>query len=76
MNRAVAIAEIDGPQAGLEAVEGLDLEAYPYFHSTRADFLRRLDRPQAARAGYERALELIGSEPDRRFLARRLAELS
>jgi RNA polymerase sigma-70 factor, ECF subfamily len=74
LNRAVAVAETDGPQAGLEAIEGLELDSYPYFHSTRADFLRRLGRTAEARAAYERALELAHSEPDRRFLARRLAE--
>jgi RNA polymerase sigma-70 factor (ECF subfamily) len=76
LNRAVAVAETDGPQAGLEAIEGLELDSYPYLHSTRADFLRRLGRAEEARAAYERALELAHSEPDRRFLARRLAEVS
>jgi RNA polymerase sigma-70 factor, ECF subfamily len=74
LNRAVAVAETDGPEAGLAAIEGLGLDSYPYFHSTRADFLRRLDRAAEARAAYERALELAHSEPDRRFLSRRLAE--
>ncbi len=76
LNRAVALAETDGPQAGLEAIEGLDLDSYPYFHSTRADFLRRLGRAAEARAAYERALELAHAEPDRRFLCRRLAEVA
>jgi RNA polymerase sigma-70 factor (ECF subfamily) len=76
LNRAVAVAETKGPEAGLEAIQGLDLDAYPYFHSTRADFLRRLGQTAEARAAYERALELAHSEPDRRFLARRLAEQS
>lgn len=76
LNRAVAVAEADGPQAGLEAIEGLKLDSYPYLHSTRADFLRRLGRAEEARAAYQRALELAHSEPDRRFLSRRLAELS
>jgi RNA polymerase sigma-70 factor, ECF subfamily len=74
LNRAVAVAEADGPEAGLEAIEGLELDAYPYLHSTRADFLRRLGRSAEARSAYERALELAHSGPDRRFLARRLAE--
>jgi RNA polymerase sigma-70 factor, ECF subfamily len=74
LNRAVAVAETDGPQAGLRAIEGLELDAYPYLHSTRADFLRRLGRTAEAHAAYERALELAHSEPDRRFLRRRLAE--
>jgi RNA polymerase sigma-70 factor (ECF subfamily) len=74
LNRAVAVAETDGPEAGLEAIAGLELDSYPYLHSTRADFLRRLGRTEEARAAYERALELAHSEPDRHFLARRLAE--
>jgi RNA polymerase sigma-70 factor (ECF subfamily) len=74
LNRAVAVAETDGPEAGLEAIEGLELDSYPYLHSTRADFLRRLGRTTEARAAYECALELAHSEPDRRFLSRRLAE--
>ena len=49
--------------------------AYQYFHSTRADLLRRLDRPDEARTEYERALELAHTEPERRFLQRRLADV-
>jgi len=75
LNRAVAIAEWRGPAAGLAATEGLDLDGYQYFHATRADLLRRLERPQEARSAYERALELVRSETERRFLERRLAEL-
>jgi RNA polymerase sigma-70 factor, ECF subfamily len=77
LNRAAAVAEVEGPEAGLELIAGLDAElgSYPYLHATRADFLRRLERGQEARAAYERALELTHSEPDRRFLRRRLAEL-
>ena len=74
LNRAVAVAETEGPEAGLKAIEGLELDSYPYLHSTRADFLRRLGRTAEARAAYERALDLAHSEPDRRFLTRRLAE--
>jgi RNA polymerase sigma-70 factor (ECF subfamily) len=75
LNRAVAVAETAGPEAGLEATRGLELDSYHYLHATRADFLRRLGRPDEARAAYERALELAPSPPERRFLARRLAEL-
>ncbi|HEV3323275.1 MAG TPA: sigma-70 family RNA polymerase sigma factor [Solirubrobacteraceae bacterium] len=76
LNRAVALAEAGGPEDGLQALEGLDgIEDYRYLHAVRADFLRRLQRPAEARAEYERALELAHSEPERRFLARRLAEL-
>jgi RNA polymerase sigma-70 factor (ECF subfamily) len=74
LNRAVAIAEVEGPAAGLAATDGLELDAYPYLHATRADFFRRLGRAQEARGAYERALELAASEPERRFLRRRLAE--
>jgi RNA polymerase sigma-70 factor, ECF subfamily len=75
LNRAVAVAETEGPQAGLELLEALELENYLYLHATRADFLRRLERPREAREAYERALALARSEPERRFLSRRLAEL-
>ena len=75
LNRAIAVAEVAGPDAGLEVVDGLELDGYQYFHSTRADLLRRLDRPQEARIEYERALELARTEPERRFLQRRLAEV-
>jgi RNA polymerase sigma-70 factor (ECF subfamily) len=75
LNRAVAVAEMEGPQAGLDAIEGLELDSYHYLHATRADFLRRLGRTDEARASYERALALAHAEPERRFLERRLAEL-
>ena len=75
LNRAVALAEAEGPQAGLDAVEGLELDGYHYLHATRADFLRRLGRSEEARAAYLRALELVRSEPERCFLKRRVAEL-
>jgi RNA polymerase sigma-70 factor (ECF subfamily) len=75
LNRAVAVAEWQGPAAGLAATEGLDLPSYHYFHATRAELLRRLGRCGEARGAYERALELVRSETERRFLERRLAEL-
>ena len=75
LNRAVALAEAEGPASGLAAVDRLELEGYHYFHAARADFLRRLGRREEAAAAYERALELVRSEPERRFLQRRLAEL-
>jgi RNA polymerase sigma-70 factor (ECF subfamily) len=75
MNRAVALAELDGPQAALDLLDGLDLHHYRYYHSTRADLLRRLGRDQDARAAYERAAELTEPGPERRFLERRLAGL-
>jgi RNA polymerase sigma-70 factor (ECF subfamily) len=75
LNRAIAVAEADGPAAGLALVDGLDLDGYQYFHSTRADFLRRLGRADDAREAFERALALAHAEPERRFLQRRIAEL-
>jgi RNA polymerase sigma-70 factor, ECF subfamily len=76
LNRAIAVAEAAGTQAGLELVDRLDLGGYQYFHSTRADLLRRLGRTDEARSEYERALELTHTEPERRFLRRRVAEAS
>jgi RNA polymerase sigma-70 factor, ECF subfamily len=75
LNRAIAVAEVDGTEAGLAVVDRLDLDGYQYFHSTRADLLRRLGRVDEARTEYERALELGRTEPERRFLRRRLAEV-
>jgi RNA polymerase sigma-70 factor, ECF subfamily len=75
LNRAAAIAEAEGPQAGLDAMEGLELDGYHYSHATRAELLRRLDRGPEAREAYLRALELVRSDSERRFLERRLAEV-
>ncbi|HET7043691.1 MAG TPA: sigma-70 family RNA polymerase sigma factor [Gaiellaceae bacterium] len=72
VNRAVALAETDGPEAALALLDELDLDGYLYFHSTRADLLRRLDRGDEAHAAYARALELAETEPERRFLRSRL----
>jgi RNA polymerase sigma-70 factor (ECF subfamily) len=74
LNRAIAIAETDGAEAALELLDELALEDYRYFHSTRADLLRRLGRSTDARAAYARALELTQAAPERRFLEGRLAE--
>ncbi|MFT3866625.1 MAG: sigma-70 family RNA polymerase sigma factor [Solirubrobacterales bacterium] len=76
MNRAIAIAETEGPQAGLDILDALELDDYRYLHSTRADLLRRLGRDEEARRAYKRALELTDEGPERRFLARRRAELA
>jgi RNA polymerase sigma-70 factor, ECF subfamily len=76
LNRAIAVAYADGTEAGLALIDQLDLDGYQYFHSTRADLLRRVGRTQEARLEYERALELARSEHERRFLRRRVAELS
>jgi RNA polymerase sigma-70 factor (ECF subfamily) len=75
LNRAVAVAQAGAPQAALRITEGLDLDNYPYLHSTRAELLRRLDRFDEAIAAYRRALELVTAEPERRLLRRRIAEL-
>jgi RNA polymerase sigma-70 factor (ECF subfamily) len=75
LNRAVALAEADGPEAGLRAMDRIELDDYHYLHAVRADLLRRLGRPADARLAYRRALGLVRSEPERRFLQRRLAEL-
>jgi RNA polymerase sigma-70 factor (ECF subfamily) len=75
LNRAVAIAEAGEVEAALDLVERLELDRYHYLHATRAELLRRLDRVEDARAAYDRALELVHSDAERRFLERRLAEL-
>jgi len=75
LNRAVAVAQAGSTEQALEIVDGLDLDDYQYLHSTRGELLRRLGRTAEARAAYERALELASSEPERRFLERRIAEL-
>ena len=76
LNRAVAIAERDGPEAGLAAMAGLDLDGYHLFHAARADLLRRLDRRDEAADAYAQALSLTDCEVERDFLARRLHEIS
>jgi RNA polymerase sigma-70 factor (ECF subfamily) len=75
LNRAIAVAKVDGPEAALALLADLPLDDYQYLHSTRADLLRRLGRGDDARAAYRRALELVRDEPERRFLERRLADL-
>jgi RNA polymerase sigma-70 factor (ECF subfamily) len=74
LNRAVAIAEVGDPVAALAIVDALDLPGYQYWHSTRAELLRRLGRTAEARAAYREALALARTVPDRRFLERRIAE--
>jgi predicted RNA polymerase sigma factor len=65
MNRAIAVAELDGPDAGLAVLDQFDLDHY--YHSTRTDLLRRTGRDTKARQAYQRALELAQTEPERRF---------
>ena len=80
LNRGVAVAMRDGPAAGLAIVDGIlgrgELADYRFAHAARADLCRRLGRTGDARASYERALALTRQEPERRFIERRLAELS
>ena len=79
LNRAVAIAMRDGPAAGLALIDALlargELDSYHLAHAARGELTRRLGRSAEARASYEKALSLTRQEPERRFLARRLAEL-
>jgi RNA polymerase sigma-70 factor (ECF subfamily) len=80
LNRAVAVAMRDGPAAGLALIDAIlargDLQDYRLAHAARADLCRRLGETAQARASYLRALALTRQEPERRFLERRLAELS
>jgi RNA polymerase sigma-70 factor (ECF subfamily) len=76
LNRAVAVAEVYGPEAALGLLDALPLDGYLYLHATRADLLRRLDRRDEAASAYRRALELATEEPERRFLERRLVEVT
>jgi RNA polymerase sigma-70 factor (ECF subfamily) len=75
LNRAVAVAEIDGPAAALELLDVLGLDEYRYLHSTRADLLRRLGRDDEARAAYTRALELTDPGLEHEFLTSRIEQL-
>jgi RNA polymerase sigma-70 factor, ECF subfamily len=74
LSRAVAIAEAEGPEAGLDIVDRLALEDYRYLHSTRGELLRRLGRTEEARDAYRRALALVHDDAERRLLERRLAD--
>jgi len=80
LNRAVAIAMRDGPEAGLTELDavlaGGEIDDYSFAHSSRGELLRRLDRSEEARAEYERALALTGQESERRFLEARVARLT
>jgi RNA polymerase sigma-70 factor, ECF subfamily len=75
LNRAVAVAEAQGPDVGLGIVDRLALEDYRYLHSTRGELLRRLGRTEEARDAYRCALALVHDDAERRLLERRLAEL-
>jgi RNA polymerase sigma-70 factor, ECF subfamily len=75
LNHAAAMAEAGDVEAALGLVERLELDGYHYLHATRAELLRRLDRVDEAGAAYDRALELVSSDAERRFLEQRLTEL-
>ncbi len=75
LNRAVAVAELDGPEVALAVVERLDLPTYHPLHVTRAELLRRLDRHDEARAAYDDALSLVGNQAERAHLLRRRGSL-
>ncbi len=78
LNRAIAVAELDGPQVALAAVDRLqdDLAGYHAYHATRADLLRRLGRGQQARAAYDEAIELAGNVAEVAYLTRRRDQLT
>ena len=76
LNRAVAVAEVEGPEAGLRIVDQLGLDDYRYLHSTRAELLNRLGRTGEAGDAYRRALALVHDDSERRLFERRLAELA
>ena len=76
LNRAVAVAEVEGPEVALTLVDGLDLHDYYLFHAIRADLLRRLGRDGEAALAYEAAIARNGNAAERDFLARRLGEVT
>jgi RNA polymerase sigma-70 factor (ECF subfamily) len=76
LNRAVAVAEVEGPEAALALVDGLDLDGYRLFHAIRADLLRRLGRDAEAVLAYEAAIARTGNATERAFLERRRQALT
>jgi RNA polymerase sigma-70 factor (ECF subfamily) len=77
LNRAIAVAELDGPHVALATVDGLEdeLAGYHAYHATRADLLRRLGCSQKSRAAYDRAIELAGNTAETAYLTRRRDQL-
>jgi RNA polymerase sigma-70 factor (ECF subfamily) len=75
LGRAVAVAEAQGPEAGLAIVDALELGDYHYLHATRGELLRRLGQTGDARAAYHQALELVHDDAERRLIERRLADI-
>ena len=76
LNRAIAVAELDGPQVALAQVDGLPLHGYRAFHATRAHLLRRLGEDVQARAAYDQAIDVPGNAAETAFLVRRRDELT
>jgi RNA polymerase sigma-70 factor (ECF subfamily) len=76
LNRAIAVAELDGLEVALAEVDGLPLEGYHAFHATRADLLRRLGRSEESRAAYDRAIRLAGNTAETAYLIRRRDQLA
>ncbi|HKT00134.1 MAG TPA: RNA polymerase sigma factor [Rugosimonospora sp.] len=76
LNRAIAVAEVDGPQVALAQVDGLPLEGYHAYHAARADLLRRLGHSEQSRAAYDRAIELAGNTAETAHLIRRRDQLA
>jgi RNA polymerase sigma-70 factor (ECF subfamily) len=74
LNRVVALAEVEGPDAGLDAIAGLSLDRYYLLHAVRADLYRRLERPEEAAAAYDAALERTANESERAYLRRARAK--
>jgi RNA polymerase sigma-70 factor (ECF subfamily) len=68
LNRAVAVAEVEGPEAALDLVDGLELDGYHLFHAVRADLLRRLGRDPEAALAYEAAIARTANAAERAFL--------
>jgi RNA polymerase sigma-70 factor (ECF subfamily) len=76
LNRAIAIAEAEGPEAGLRVLDGLALEDFHYLHAGRGEMLHRLGRSREALKAYVKALALVHDDAERRLLERKLAALS
>ena len=74
LNRAVALAEVEGPDAALDAIAGLDLEDYHLYHATRADLLTRLGRRDEAALAYDSAIRLTSNAAERELLERRRSD--
>ncbi len=76
LNRAVALAEVEGPEAALAAIEKLSLDGYYLFHAIRADLFERLEQRAAAKRAYERAIALTENRAERTFLRSKLERIA